>query len=402
MKNKNRVIGIALLTGVAVLGDAMLFVVLPIYWREFGLNAVWQIGILLSINRFIRLPINPLVGLFYKHFQLRTGVLLALSIAIITTASHGLLHQFWVLLIMRACWGVGWSLLRLGGFLSVVSISNDTNRGRYIGLYNGLWGLGSLCGMLCGGFLVDQTSISFVTLLFSIIGVLFFPLVWFMIPLQTEYKEQDSSHLAGTRVVSSYLLLILITGGSVGLIIFGLFSSTLSPLIGRSYTSEWNIFSLVIGAATLTGIVQAIRWGWEPFIAPLFGRIIDSSRSKYRLLLLPLFLAGCLFILLGSLESIGLLLIFLLIFQMSSTLLVTATDTFAANAAARTDRIKAMTLYTIFVDVGAALGPLLSYFIMSVYDVSTVYFIAGGFLLLMSLVWFIFAKSNPYFIQSNP
>ncbi|WHX47216.1 MFS transporter [Paenibacillus woosongensis] len=86
---------------------------------------------------------------------------------------------------------------------------------------------------------------------------------------------------------------------------------------------------------------------------------------------------------------------------MSSTLLVTATDTFAANAAARTDRIKAVTLYTIFVDVGAALGPLLSYCIMSVYDVSTVYFVAGGFLLFMSLVWFIFAKSNPYYYSNE-
>lgn len=91
----------------------------------------------------------------------------------------------------------------------------------------------------------------------------------------------------------------------------------------------------------------------------------------------------------------------MLIFQMSSTLLVTATDTFAANAAARTDRIKAVTLYTIFVDVGAALGPLLSYCIMSVYDVSTVYFVAGGFLLFMSLVWFIFAKSNPYYYSNE-
>ncbi|MFC3746194.1 MFS transporter [Paenibacillus sp. GCM10012306] len=394
MNTKNRVIGIALLTGVAVLGDAMLFVVLPIYWREFGLSAVWQIGVLLSINRFIRLPVNPLVGIFYKHFQLRTGVLLALGLALITTISYGLLHHFWYLLIMRACWGVGWSLLRLGGFLTLVNITNETNRGRYTGLYNGIWGLGSLVGMLCGGFLVDQTSILFVTLLFSLIGLLFVPLVWMMIPLQAEHQDEERAQLSGTRIGSPYLHMLFITGGSIGLVIFGLFSSTLSPLIGRVYTSEWDAFGFMIGAATLAGAIQAIRWGWEPFLAPFFGKIIDSSSSKYRLLLLPLFLAGCLFILLGNLQSIGLLLICLLIFQISSTLLVTATDTFAANAAARTDRVKAMTIYTIFVDVGAALGPLLSYFIMSVYNVSVVYLFAGSFLLLLFMAWIIFANND--------
>ncbi|WP_440115842.1 MFS transporter [Paenibacillus sp. QZ-Y1] len=397
----NKVRGIAILTGVAVLGDAMLFVVLPIYWREFGLSALWQIGLLLSINRLIRLPVNPLVGLFYKHFQLRTGVLLALGIAVVTTASYGLLQEFWSLLIMRACWGVGWSLLRLGGFLSIVNITDDTNRGRYIGLYNGLWGLGSLAGMLSGGILVDQTSVLFVTTLFSVIGLCFFPFIWMIIPPQDRHQEEVNTQLAGIRVRSPYFLLILLTGGSVGLVIFGLFSSTLSPLIGRIYTGDWSFLTLVIGAATLTGLIQAIRWGWEPFVAPFYGKKIDSNHSKYPFLLIPLFIAGCLFMVLGNLQSIGLLFIFLLIFQISSTLLVTATDTFAANAAAQTDRVRAMTLYTIFVDVGAALGPLLSYIIMSIYEVSVVYFIAGGLLLVISLVWFIFMRSNPFSHHSS-
>ncbi len=388
------------MTGVAVLGDAMLFVVLPIYWQTFGLDAVWQIGLLLSINRLIRLPVNPLVGLFYKHFQLRTGVILALVIAIITTASYGLLHDFWGLLIMRACWGIGWSLLRLGGFLSIVNITDDSNRGKYIGLYNGLWGLGSLCGMLSGGILVDQTSVMFVTTLFSIIGLCFLPFVWRIIPKHTNDTEQAKASLPGTYIRSPYFSLVLMTGGSVGLVIFGLFSSTLSPLIGRIYAGEWSFLTLAIGAATLTGLIQAVRWGWEPWVAPFYGKKIDASRSLYPMLLVPLLIAGVLFVVLGSLSSIAVLLICLFIFQMSSTLLVTATDTFAANAAAKTDRVKAMTLYTIFVDVGAALGPLLSYLIMSIYEVNVVYFLAGGFLLMLAMVWIIFAKYSPYAYRS--
>ncbi|MBA9087197.1 MFS family permease [Fontibacillus solani] len=392
-KTRNRVIGISLMTGGAVLGDAMLFVVLPLYWKEFGLNAVWQIGVLLSINRFIRLPINPLVGMFYKHFQLRTGVILALGIAIITTASYGLIQHFWWLVIMRALWGVGWSLLRLGGMLSIVSLTQDTNRGKFFGLYNGLWGLGSLFGMLCGGVFIEQASILMVALLFSIIGLALVPLAWIMIPLQLEQRVEHAPELASARVLSPYLLLVLLTGGSVGLVIFGLFSSTLSPLIGRIYTGEYEMWGLIIGAATLAGMIQAVRWGWEPFVAPFFGKIIDANRSPGYLLMFPLLLAGALFILLANAHTISLLLVLLLIFQVSSTLLVTATDTFAANAAARSDRVKAMTLYTIFVDTGAALGPLISYFIMNISSVSIVYYLAGGWLLLISSIWLLYFRA---------
>ncbi|GAA5417513.1 hypothetical protein Pryu01_02587 [Paraliobacillus ryukyuensis] len=82
---RTEVIGIAILTGIAVMGDAMLFIVLPIYWVDFGLTAIWQIGALLSINRFIRLPINPLVGYFYQRFSLRTGIWIAFILTILST-----------------------------------------------------------------------------------------------------------------------------------------------------------------------------------------------------------------------------------------------------------------------------------------------------------------------------
>lgn len=48
----------------------MLYVALPIYWETAGLESIWQVGVLLSINRFIRLPFNPLISWMYKHISL--------------------------------------------------------------------------------------------------------------------------------------------------------------------------------------------------------------------------------------------------------------------------------------------------------------------------------------------
>ncbi|WP_245693646.1 MFS transporter [Sediminibacillus halophilus] len=179
---KKQIIGIAFITAAAVLGDAMLLIALPIYWKDAGLVSLWQVGVLLSVNRFIRLPVNPLIGLFYQHFHRRTGIMIAVCLAVITTASYGWMANFWLLLLMRAIWGISWSLLRLGGYLSVIEASNDSNRGQYVGLYNGLWGLGGLTGMLAGGMLIDQTSFLFTSSLFAFIGLLTIPLVYFLVP----------------------------------------------------------------------------------------------------------------------------------------------------------------------------------------------------------------------------
>ncbi|WP_267206656.1 MFS transporter [Salinibacillus xinjiangensis] len=397
MSAKKRVVGIALITAIAVMGDSMLFVVLPIYWQDFGLRALWQIGVLLSINRFIRLPINPLVGMFYQKFQLRTGVLIALGLTVLTTMSYGILQHFWLLVLMRALWGVAWSLLRLGGYLTVIDVANDQSRGQYVGLYNGLWGIGGLVGMLAGGLLVDQTSILFVTSLFGALGVLAIPAVWFLVPVSRRTDQEDNketSTISKSKWVSKYVVMVLVTGVAMGFIVFGLFASTLSPLIERVYMNEWNLLQMTIGAATLAGIVQAIRWGWDPFVAPLIGKWLDASKTMLRILLIPLFGGGLLFIVLGNLQSLFILLIALLIFQLLSTMFVTTTDTLAASAAAQTDRVKIITAHTIVVDIGAALGPLISFIIIEFYSLTTVYYIAGMLLILLGVGWLYFYKRH--------
>ncbi len=82
-------------------------------------------------------------------------MVVAVCLAGISTLFYGLSSGFIVLLIMRIFWGIAWSFIRLGGLLTVVSLSQDTNRGNLMGLYNGLWGLGGLTGMLAGGVFVD-------------------------------------------------------------------------------------------------------------------------------------------------------------------------------------------------------------------------------------------------------
>ncbi|MDX5473953.1 MAG: MFS transporter [Bacillaceae bacterium] len=393
MSTQKRVVGIALITAVAVLGDAMLFIVLPLYWREFGLTAIWQIGVLLSINRFVRLPINPLVGLFYKHFQLRTGVFIAVTLAVVTTFSYGTIQSFWILVVMRALWGVAWSLLRLGGFLTVIDVTDDHNRGKYVGLYNGLWGLGGLIGMLAGGFLVDQTSIFFVTTIFAVLGALSIPAIMLLVPDSKRTNEKEISSLIKKRWLAPYVSMVFVTGATMGFIVFGLFASTLSPLIEATYIEQWTVAQFTIGAASLAGILQAIRWGWDPFLAPWIGKQLHSKQRMLKVLLIPLFLGGTMFIVLGNIQSIFILIVGLLIFQLLSTIFVTTTDTIATNAAAHLDKVKVMTVHTVVVDIGAALGPFVTFSLLGIIGLSSVYMAAGFLLILLGIMWW-FTKNH--------
>ncbi|WP_042224419.1 MFS transporter [Oceanobacillus manasiensis] len=392
---KKKVVAVALITAVALLGDSMLFIVLPVYWQDFGLTSIWQIGLLLSINRFIRLPINPLVGMFYQRFQLRTGVLIALIIAIVTTAGYGFFKTFWLLLLMRILWGIAWSLLRLGGFLTVIDVTTDRNRGNFVGLYNGLWGLGGLVGMLAGGILVDQTSVSFVTMLFAIAGLAALPAVFYFVPLSKKKKKlNELDHKQREKWLTGHVGIVLLTGTVMGFIVFGLFSSTLSTLIEGMYDNEWGFAQFTIGAATLAGIIQAIRWGWDPFIAPVIGRILDKRKSPASILFIPLFIGGIIFYVLVNVQTIEFLVISLVIFQILSTIFVTTTDTLATSAAAQTNKVKVMTAHTIVVDVGAAMGPLLAFTVIDLYGIAFIYYVSGALLVLLGVSWLVYLRRD--------
>ena len=50
-----QVIVISLITAACLIGDSMLYIVLPICFAQAGLSSLWEVGIILSVNRLVRL-----------------------------------------------------------------------------------------------------------------------------------------------------------------------------------------------------------------------------------------------------------------------------------------------------------------------------------------------------------
>lgn len=164
---KAYVIVVSLITAACLFGDSMLYIVLPVHYQDAGLSSLWEVGIILSMNRLIRLPLNPLVGRLYRVISIRGGILLATLLAAVSTLGYALAESLAVWLLLRAVWGLSWTLLRIGGFFCILDVSDNSTRGYYMGLYNGLYRIGSLVGMLLGGILADFMGFSATAALFG-------------------------------------------------------------------------------------------------------------------------------------------------------------------------------------------------------------------------------------------
>ncbi|MGW9129087.1 MFS transporter, partial [Paenibacillus chitinolyticus] len=170
VSGKTQVIAVALVTALCMLGDSMLYVVLPIYWKEAGLSSLWEVGVLLSVNRLVRVPLGPLVGKWYERTGGRTGLFLAVGLAFVTTFAYGF-QGFWLWLIARCLWGVAWTFLRLGAYSLIVTVAEEHNRGQFMGLYNGLYRLGSLGGMLGGALLASVYGMFFAAVVLATLSL---------------------------------------------------------------------------------------------------------------------------------------------------------------------------------------------------------------------------------------
>lgn len=355
------VVLLAAVTALCLVGDSMLYVALPVHWEEFGLTSLWQAGVLLSVNRLVRLPLNPAVSRLYRRISARSGMLLAAVLAAATTAGYGLAGSFAALIVLRALWGLAWTFLRLGAYFTVLTTADDSSQGRAMGMYNGLMRTGSLFGMLLGGVLADTWGTGLTCAFFASVSVLAVPLIWFAVPRNAKgMAEEAAAGEDGYSLFSHWKVLsVLLIGTAVAFVYQGMLISTLSYLVKIRIPAGLDLGWALVGAASLGGVLQAVRWSWEPFLAPFFGWLSDHPRAGRKKTFIIFSLIGAaLFAFLPA--DMGLLpwLLLLLLLQVTATALTTAGDAVAADTAVRSGaKIKVITAYSVLTDVGAAAGP---------------------------------------------
>ncbi|MBY0213858.1 MFS transporter [Priestia aryabhattai] len=403
--SSNVIILVAIITALSLLGDSMLYIVLPVYWKEAGLDSIWQVGILLAVNRFIRLPFNPFIGWLYQKISLRTGLILAVILGSVTTLGYGMAKGFVVWIILRGVWGIAWSFFRIGGLSAVVYYSNDSTRGKAMGLYNGLYRTGSLFGMLLGGVLVPIVGLQVVSILFGCLSFIGLPLVFYSLRVksnqQTEAVQKVNNHVSVHKILK-HKIIIISTGFLITMLIQGVLTSTVSAILQHSYGEKITLFGLIISVTFFSGLLQAVRWAWEPFLGSLFGHWSDGPSGRIPLYIFSLIISSFAFGMIASDIPLLIWIVIMLIVMIGATSITTLTDALASDIAKTSNIISFLTVYSIAQDIGAALGPFISYMLIEVEN-GFGYLYWGGSVIfgILAIGWTkVYLEKNQIFSQS--
>jgi MFS transporter, DHA1 family, multidrug resistance protein len=103
----------ALALAFASFGDAFLYPFLPVNFADAGVPAMW-VGVLLSINRFVRILSNTMIVHAFAKYGLRVIMIIAVVLAITSTFGYGSASGVAMWLLFRVMWGLAFSAMRIG------------------------------------------------------------------------------------------------------------------------------------------------------------------------------------------------------------------------------------------------------------------------------------------------
>jgi len=349
LKSYRPALFVGLATAFSLLGDQTLYAVLPTYYAELGLLP-YQVGLLLSVNRGIRLLTNHLAERLCRRFHLGLLFGLSLGLGAVLTATYALFSAFFLLLLARMLWGLSWSFIRQISLMTVADSAAEGNIGRLMGFYSGISRLGSISGNFFGALGHDLLGFTSVLLIFALISALAVPLG----PLSRRNlrRVEKLADRAGTSLRAGGGLLF--SGFVVGCVGQGLVMSTMGLVLREEIGDGLTVGRLTIGVATLTGALMASRWIAD-LGAPLMGGLSDRIGRRAGALLF--FGLGAV-VLTGAAVKSGaawLVLAILLYFVCATG----ATVALVAEAGVRGPR--AVASYVTASDFGSFTGPILGW-----------------------------------------
>lgn len=339
-------------TAFSLLGDQTLYSTLPIFFEDLGLEP-FQVGIILSANRWIRLGTNELAHRLVTVIDQRVIFTAALILGSATTAVYAFTPAFTLFVCARLAWGLCWSFIRHLGVLSVMETSGEGSAGYVAGRLGGISRVGSIGGLLGGALLVDRLGFGPALAVMAGISVLAVPFGWFgFVPITFRSSPTELTGQGG--LVTSLL------GFAHGAVGPGLVLATLGAVLDER-TGRGGWFS----ATTLTGGVLAMRFVVEGGAAGRLGAISDSH--GVRAASVGAFtLGGSALVAAAVAPTVTLLVIAVVTFFVCGTAFGAALTGFAGAQGSR-----ALARYVTATDLGAASGPLIGWVALGVFDQRT-------------------------------
>ncbi len=377
-------------TALSLMGDATLYAVLPTHTQAVGITLT-QVGIMLGINRAIRLFSNGPAGLAYDRYPRRWIFVPALFLGAISTAMYALARGFWPMLAGRLLWGIAWSGIWIGGTTMILDVASDKDRGKWTGLYQIWFFFGAATGALSGGFLTDFLGYygtmwvcAAITTVGAVIALAILPETRpDLIPasrnapgLDQVVKPRSGTQAHNERYSMPFrrkndktrFTFVVCLRGVNRFIISGILSATLGLLV-RDYL---YVDSLVVGVATLTGVLMAGRTLMSMLGALFAGTGSDFLHNRWAILAFGLTLSVMSMVLLTS-RSGAIILLGVAIAAIARGGIQSLTTRLTGDLVSIAGRGRAIGVLHTVGDFGSAIGPSVAYYLLPLWGLSNVY-----------------------------
>ena len=329
----------AAILSMAGLGDSFLYPTLPLQAGQLGVPVIW-IGVLLSINKFVRLGGNYGVALGIGRLGYKRMATISVALAALSTLLYGVNPPVWIWILSRLAWGMAYASLRL---CALGYATEAKQYGVHLGISRAIQEIGPMAALFIGPVIAAQLGVQAAFLVFGFATALAFPLT---LTLPRGSSTAEPGVIGGFPRPSWFDGLTFTTALADGVL-----TVTVGLLLLNAGMSQGGVLAaaaLFLALKRLSGTV----------IAPISGWLSDRWNIRY------VYLGSVLGFLIGlSLISLGATVPGVIVVFMSNAVGV-AIGPGVAIAAKSVSQLNMLSTFTTWRDIGTACGALVGGYVL--------------------------------------
>ena len=351
----------------AILGDALIYVVLPVNAAAFGITMFW-VGVLLAANRIIRIFALGPIALLAQRTSPRNLVIVGAVASTISTLIYGFGDGPTILLAARLLWGLSFATLTLAIFS--YAVSDRTKAGTNMGWSRAIHSIGPSLVLLIGPWAAVEMGPKNIFICLGIITSLSLPIAFLLPKEGRKIRPRKNRWIPKPKMFDLFLLII-------GLAVDGIFAIGITLTIAQTSS---------VGTAMITGgVLIGLRRVMEASLSPVGGILGDHFGSDRLLLISTVVLAIGFALLAAGLALLGGILV-----VAARALIAVLWPAEIARRTQEDETIHRLAVGQTWRDVGAAAGPLMLGTIVSVVSLSNIYW----FTTIIVLISIVLQRSN--------